>query len=114
MDYDSWLESPYQERYENDATWESLLEDAEKSYGKIIHEDDDLFIFEDGHWGYLELGKDEYGTCLEGIKEGKITDIGDYYLFKATELVPSKRKSPKPYRGYRKEVVKFFLKIPKE
>jgi hypothetical protein len=115
--FDRYMESQLNSYLDAGDADEAAFEEAERSCGSCIYEEDGMYIFEDGSYGcpVLEEDGDEDGLymSLGGLKQGKIYQTKDGgYLFKATSLVPSKRKSPKKYRGYKKEVVDFFIRIP--
>jgi hypothetical protein len=114
---DRWMENSLNSYLDAGDADEEAFAEAENSCGACIYQKDDLYIFEDGSYGYptLEEDADEdgYYMTLGGLSQGYIHKTKDGgYLFKATRLVPSKRKSPKPFRGYKKEVVDFFIRIP--
>ena len=113
---DRWMEGNLNAYLDAGDADEYAFEEAEKQCGSCIYQKDDLYIFEDGSYGYpvMEEDADEDGRymSLGGLNQGKIYETKDgSYLFKATRLIPSKRKSPKRYRGYKKEIVDFFIRI---
>lgn len=68
IDYDAWLEAPYQEQYANEEAWERAVEEYEED---SYQEDLDIWLSEnEGKTEADFRGSNDYEAIIEGIIEG--------------------------------------------
>ena len=113
---DRFFESQLNAHLDAGEAEEHALELAIAEYGEVIFDEDGLYVFENGAIGcptmVEDADEDGYYWSLGGLTECDVVKTKNGgYIVKVMKLVPSKRKSPKRYRGHYKEVVDFFMRI---